>query len=92
MPDGNEYDIGDEIKVIFVVRDPDGVKNFSWGFFTQNQTSLKGGKHECGGSTECRLEVEEDAPPIEGTFIVGADAIDNKGEVNRGIGEIYVSR
>jgi hypothetical protein len=75
---------------VFVVRDPSGVKEFTWGIFTQNQTSLKGGKHECGGATECRLEVKENAPPIKGTYIVGADALNVNGKITRGIGEIYV--
>jgi hypothetical protein len=92
LPDGNTFDVGDEVKIIFVVRDPDGVKDFSWGIFTQNQTSLKGDKHECGGSTECRLEIEEDVPPFPGTFIVGADALDSTGQTQRGIGEIYVTQ
>jgi hypothetical protein len=93
LPDGNEYDIGDEVKVIFTVRDPDGVRSFTYGFFTQNQSPLGGGgTQECGGNTECSREIEEEVPPLEGTFIVGADAVDSKGETNRGIGEIYVSK
>jgi hypothetical protein len=92
LPGGNEYEIGDEIKVIFTVRDPDGVKSFTYGFFTQNQSPLGGGgTEECGGNTECIREIEVDVPPLEGTFIVGADAVDGKGETNRGIGEIYIT-
>jgi hypothetical protein len=90
LPDGNEFDKNEDVKIIFIARNPAGVKEFTWGIFTQNLTSLKGGDHECGGTTECRLEVEESAPPIEGTYIVGADAIGADGKTVRGIGEIYV--
>jgi hypothetical protein len=90
LPDGQEFSTDDQVKIVFIVRDPGGVREFTWGIFTQNQTSLKGGKQSCNGSTECRLEVEEDAPPFEGTFIVGADAIGSSGNTVRGIGEIYV--
>ncbi|HXV97551.1 MAG TPA: hypothetical protein VEC93_03945, partial [Anaerolineae bacterium] len=90
LPDGNTFDTDEEVHIVFVVRDPGGVKDFTWGIFTQNQTSLKGGRHECGGTTECRLEVREGAPPIPGTFIVGADALSVSGKTTRGIGEIYV--
>lgn len=90
LPDGSTFDTGDDFKVIFIIRDPDGVKEMSWGVFTQNQTPLIGGDVNCGNAPECRHEEELEAPPIRGTFIVGADAIDSKGEDNRGIGEIYV--
>jgi hypothetical protein len=90
LPDGNKFGKNDKVKIVFVVRNPEGVKEFTWGIFTQNQTSLKGGKHECGGTTECRLEVKENAPPISGTYIVGADALGADGKIVRGIGEIYV--
>jgi len=90
LPDGNTFDTDEEIRFVFVVTDPGGVKEFTWGIFTQNQTSLKGDKHDCGGATECRLEIKESAPPIEGTYIVGADALSVSGKTTRGIGEIYV--
>ena len=90
LPDGQEFGTDDEVKLVFVVRNPNGVKEFTWGIFTQNLTSLKGGNHNCSGATECRLEIEENAPPIPGTYIVGADAIGADGKMVRGIGEIYV--
>lgn len=90
LPEGNEFDTEDEVKIVFVVRDPNGVSNFQWGIFTQNLTPLKSGNKECGGATECRQEVREDAPGIPGTFIVGADAVNTKGQTKRGISEIYV--
>ncbi|MCB0211138.1 MAG: hypothetical protein KDJ52_17495 [Anaerolineae bacterium] len=90
LPDGNTFDKGDKFKVVFIVRDPDGVSEFSWGVFTQNQTALVGGDIDCRNAIECRHEEKLEAPPFSGTFIVGADAIDAKGEDNRGIGEIYV--
>ena len=90
LPDGNTFDKGEEFEVIFIVRDPDGVSEFSWGVFTQNQTALIGGDIDCRNAIECRHEEELEAPPLSGTFIVGADAIDATGEDNRGIGEIYI--
>jgi hypothetical protein len=89
LPDGNTHDLGDTFEVKFIVRDPDGVWSFTWGFFTQNQTSLKGGEKICHNAPECEEEVEIESP-LRGTFIVGADAVDSKGEVARGIGEIYI--
>lgn len=62
----------------------------TWGVFTQNQTALVGGDVNCGNAIECRHEEELNAPPIRGTFIVGADAVDSAGNNNRGIGEIYI--
>jgi hypothetical protein len=82
--------VGESVKIIFIVRDPDGVKSFTWGIFTQNQVSLKGGEKECHGAKECSKEVKESVP-IKGTFIVGADALDTKGKTSRGVGEIYVN-
>ncbi|MCL4295989.1 MAG: hypothetical protein KJ077_09690 [Anaerolineae bacterium] len=90
LPDGKEFGADDEVKIVFVVRNPNGVQEFTWGIFTQNLTSLKGGEHNCSGTTECRLEIEENAPPVPGTYIVGADAIGADGKMVRGIGEIYV--
>jgi hypothetical protein len=90
LPDGNTYDQGDEFNLIIIVRDPDGVQSFTWGIFTQNQTPLIGGDRDCGNATECRIEEELEAPPIPGTFLAGADAVDSKGATTRGVGEIYV--
>lgn len=90
LPDGNTFSSGDEVKIIFIVRDPDGVKEFTWGVFTQNQTPLIGGERNCNNATECREEVEAVAPPVSGTYLVGADAIDAHGNTARGVGEIYV--
>ncbi|MBN1991529.1 MAG: hypothetical protein JW953_02415 [Anaerolineae bacterium] len=89
LPNGNTFDPGDEVKIVFIVRDTDGVSSFSWGIFTQNQVSLKGGEKTCNGATECKLEVKEVAPGT-GTYIVGADAADTTGATTRGVGEIYV--
>jgi len=89
LTDGNKYDVGEKIKIKIVVWDPDGVKSFTWGIFTQNQVSLKGGDKNCNGATECSTHIEERIP-IPGTFIIGADALDSKGNANRGLGEIYV--
>jgi hypothetical protein len=90
LPDGNTFDKGDEFEIKFIVRDPDGVWSFTWGIFTHNQTSLMGGEEICHNARECSHEVEVEAPPFSGTFIVGADAVDSKGETSRGIAEIYI--
>jgi hypothetical protein len=89
LSDGNSYDVGEKVKIKIVVRDPDGVSSFTWGIFTQNQVPLKGGDKNCNGATECSTHIEEGIP-IPGTFIIGADAVDTKGNTNRGLGEIYV--
>ncbi|MBN1217325.1 MAG: hypothetical protein JXM69_00230, partial [Anaerolineae bacterium] len=89
LPNGNTFDTGDKVKMVFIVLDPDGVASFTWGIFTQNQVPLVGGDKSCGGATECRLEKEESAS-VPGTFIVGADAVDTKGNKSRQVGEIYV--
>jgi hypothetical protein len=89
LPDGNTFDRNEEFKVKFIVRDPDGVWSFTWGIFTQNQTSLMGGEKICHNAPECQHEVEVESP-LQGTFIVGADAVDSKGQTGRGIGEIYI--
>ncbi len=75
--------------MVFIVRDPDGVSAFTWGIFTQNETPLMGGDKKCNGAVECREEKKVDAP-VPGTYIIGADAVDVKGNASRGIGEIYV--
>jgi hypothetical protein len=90
FPDGNEVDAGDDIKIVFVVRDPNGVKEFSWGIFTQNKTPLKDGKKDCGGATECRQEIKEEVPPIKGALIAGVEAKSVNGQGKIGIGEFYV--
>jgi len=87
---GNKYDVGEKVKIKIVVWDPDGVTSFTWGIFTQNQVGLKGGDKKCNGATECSTHIEESIP-IPGTFIIGADAVDTKGNTNRGLGEIYVN-
>jgi hypothetical protein len=90
LPDGNTYDTGEEFEIRFIVRDPDGIESFKWGIFTQNQTGLMGGDVSCHNQTDCRHEEEVEAPPIRGTFIVGADAVDSKGNTHRGIAEVYI--
>lgn len=90
LPKGNTYDPGDDITLVIIVRDPDGVVSFTWGVFTQNQTPLVGGEQQCGNAPECRIQEELTAPPISGTYLAGADAVDTKGALKRGVGEIYV--
>jgi hypothetical protein len=90
VPEGSTYDPGETVRAVFIVRDPDGVSGFTWGIFTQNLTPLIGGDKDCGGATECSLEVKEDAPGVPGTYILGADAQDTTGKVKREVGEIYV--
>ncbi len=91
LPDGDQFSPDDDVKIVFVARDPGGVREFTWGIFTQNLTSLKGGTHNCNGQTECRLEIKETVPPVTGTYIVGADAIGSDGKTVRGTGAIYVN-
>ena len=62
----------------------------TWGIFLQNLTPLVGGDKSCGGATECKIEVKENAPPLTGTYIVGADAVDMIGNTARGTSAIYV--
>lgn len=90
LPDGNTYDPGEEFDLVIIVRDPDGVVSFTWGVFTQNQTPLVGGDENCNRATECRIRKTFNAPPIAGTYLAGADALDTKGATTRGVGEIYV--
>jgi hypothetical protein len=91
LPKGNAYSPGEEIEIIFTVRNPKGIHEFTWGIFTQNLTPLIGGDEKCGGGQECRHEVEVDAPPITGSFIVGADVLDVSGKITRGIAEVYIN-
>jgi hypothetical protein len=90
LPSGNDFSIGDQVRIIFIARDPGGVKEFTWGIFLQNQTPLKNGTKKCDGATECREEVKAEAP-IAGTYILGADAVNMQGQTKRGIGELYVN-
>ena len=90
LPGGSSFSPGDEVKIIFIVRDPDGVNRFTWGIFLQNLSPLVGGDKVCNGAPECQIEVKEEAPPLKGTYIVGADAVDVLGNTSRGISEIYV--
>lgn len=90
FPDGNEVKAGDKIKIVFVVSDPSGVSAFSWGIFTQNKTSLKSGSKDCGGATECRKEIKEEVPNLEGALIAGVDARNVNGQTKVGTGEFYV--
>ena len=89
----NSVGPGDDVKFVIVVYDPDGVKTFTWGVFTLNDTPLPtGGSKDCGGAIECRHEVDAEAPPIPDTYKVGVDALDNTGKSSRGfVGEIYVN-
>ncbi len=89
-PNGTKFSPGEKVKLVFIVRDPNGVTSFTWGIFTQNQVGLKGGDKACGGATECVEEIQENAPPVTGTYIVGADAVNVNGVKKRGVGEIYV--
>jgi hypothetical protein len=92
LPGGNDYNKGDDIKMVIVVRDPDGVNTFTWGIFMQNQSPLPiGGTESCNGSAECRAEVKA-SPPVAGTYLIGVDAIDGTGERSTGfVGEVYVN-
>lgn len=90
LPEGNTYDPGDKFKIVFIVRNPNGVKNFTWGIFLQNLTPLIGGQKACNNVPECTHVQEVVAPPLTGIYIVGADVANSKGGIDRGIGEIYV--
>ena len=90
LPDGDVFSAGEEVRIVFIVRDPDGVDRFTWGIFLQNLTPLIGGDKVCGGATECKVEVKENAPSLTGTYIVGADAVDVNGNTARGTSAIYV--
>jgi hypothetical protein len=90
LPKGNTFSRGDEIKIIFIVRDSEGVDEFTWGIFTQNQTGLIGGNIDCRNASECKHEEKVIAPSISGTYLVGADAVDSQGNTARGVAEIYV--
>jgi hypothetical protein len=93
LPNGNDYNSGKKIKFVFVVTDPNGVGKFTWGIFTQNRTPLMRATKDCGGATECREEVEKNAP-IPGTYIIGVDAVNSQGVSKPGeadaVAEIYV--
>ena len=89
LPDGNTHDVGDKFEIRFIVTNPNGVNEFKWGIFTQNQVSLQGGTIKCNGATDCRHE-EDVSSPLAGTFIVGADAVASNGGTSRGIAEVYI--
>jgi hypothetical protein len=90
LPEGNTYDAGDKFKIVFIVKNPDGVWSFTWGIFLQNLTPLIGGEKVCHNAPECTHVEEVVAPPLTGSYIVGADVAKSNGEIERGIGEIYV--
>ena len=78
------------MKIIFVVRDPDGVNSFTWGVFAQNGSPLGlGGEHNCGGATECGTN-EKFETKLTGQFFVGVDTVDTKGNKTREIRQLYV--
>ena len=89
LPGGDKYGIEDEVKVIIRVSDSDGVKEFEWGVFTQNNVAVKGGDRGCGNSAECGVEEEFEAI-LEGTFQIGVEAVDSKGNVTIEVKQIYV--
>ena len=89
LPNGDDYGLGDEIIVIITVTDSDGVDEFNWGVFTENNVAIKGGDKDCGGATECRIEEEFDAA-LAGAFQVGVEAKDNKGQGTIEKKQIYV--
>lgn len=89
LPDGDRFGVGDDVRVIITVRDPDGVANFEWGIFTENNVSVKGGERGCGNATECRIEEEFEAV-LAGTFQVGVEAVDTKGTKTIEVKQIYI--
>ena len=93
LPEGSRYSPGDRVKIVVIVRDPDGIANFAWGIFSLNDTPFPvGGDRNCGGATECRIDEDVTAPPLPDTYKVGVDVIDSKGASTRGFfGEIYIN-
>ncbi len=89
MPNGDTYGVGDEVELIITVRDADGVGTFSWGVFTENKTGLTGDDVECNNATECRIE-EKFNTQLPGSFQIGVEAIDAKGEGVIEIKQLYV--
>ncbi len=90
LPDGNSYPKSGQVKVIYTIRDTDGVTSFVWGLFTQNLTPLNGGEVLCHNTPECIYEETINLSSITGTFIIGVDAVDFTGQIEREIAEIYV--
>ena len=81
LPNGDTYSSGSEIRIIIIVTDPDGVKSFTWGIFAENRSPLPvGGTENCGNRTECRIEQNFAAPPFQGQFAVGVEAVDVLGQ------------
>jgi len=89
LPGGDQYGIGDEVRVRITVTDPDGVGAFEWGVFTQNNVSVTGGDRNCGNSTSCSIEEEFDAA-LPGIFQIGVEAKDGKGAGTIEVKQIYV--
>ncbi len=90
LPGGDTYTIGEEVKVIITVTDPDGVGKFGWEVFAENGSPLGIGDDEnCGGSTQCRIESEFDAQ-LAGAFQLGAEAEDNLGNKTIEIKQLFV--
>jgi hypothetical protein len=89
LPDGDRFGVGDDVRVIITVRDPDGVASFEWGIFTENNVPVEGGERGCGNATECRIEEEFEAV-LAGAFQVGVEAIDSKGTKTIEVKQIYI--
>ncbi len=89
LPNGDTYGIGDNVKLIITVRDPDGIGAFSWGVFTENKVGLVGDEINCNNATECRVE-EEFTTKLAGAFQIGVEVKDTKGEGKIEIKQLYV--
>jgi len=90
LPDGDTYKTGDKVKFDITVSDPDGVKSFTWGVFTQNQSPVGlGGDKGCGNATQCTLSDKFEAK-LPGIFFLGVDALDTAGNTVREVKQIYV--
>jgi hypothetical protein len=90
LPDGDTYSLNDNVRIIVIVQDPDGVKEFEWGVFAQNgsPTGL-GDRKGCGNLAECRLE-DEFETKLTGQFFIGVDAVDALGNDIRQVVQLYV--
>jgi hypothetical protein len=89
LPDGDKFGMGDEVKVIITVSDPDGVNFFKWGVFTQNNVAIKGGDRNCGNAGSCGTDEEFEAV-LDGTFQIGVEAEDSQGKRSIETKQIYV--
>jgi hypothetical protein len=89
LPDGDTYNVGDDVKFRIIVSDPDGVGSFTWGVFAQNETPLLGGDKSCGNAQQCDLSDEFEAP-LPGQFFFGVDAVDGQGNTSREVKQLYV--